>query len=80
MNKLAMWLLQILFFTCASSIIIYNAPSHSTIIIVFCLIETILIGKIIELTKRIKNLPKLPIQNVKKDETIISLLDIESDN
>jgi len=79
MNKLAIWLLQILIFTCASSIIIYNVPSYSTILIIACLIETILIGKIMDFNKRIKNVTKLPTQIETRDRTIISLRDIESE-
>jgi len=79
MNKLAIWLLQILIFTCASSIIIYNVPSYSTILIIACLIETILIGKIMDFNKRIKNVTKPPTQIETRDRTIISLRDIESE-
>ena len=79
MNKLAIWLLQILIFTCASSIIIYNVPSYSTILIIACLIETILIGKIMDFNKRIKNVTKPPTQIEIRDRTIISLRDIESE-
>lgn len=79
MNRLAMWLLQILIFTCASSIIIYNVPSYSTILIIACLIETILIGEIMVFNKRIKNVIKPPTQIETRDRTIISLPDIESE-
>ena len=79
MNKLAIWLLQILIFTCTSSIIIYNVPSYSTILIIACLIETILIGKIMDFNKRVKNVTKLPTQIETRDRTIISLRDIESE-
>ena len=79
MNKLATWLLQILIFTCASSIIIYNVPSYSTVLIIACLIETILIGKILDFNKRIKNITKPPTQTETRDRQLISLRDIESE-
>ncbi len=79
MNKLAIWLLQILIFTCASSIIIYNVPSYSTILIIACLIETILIGKIMVFNERINNVTKPLTQTETSDKTIIFLRDIESE-
>lgn len=68
-----------LVFICASSIIIYNVPSYSTILIIACLIETILIGKIMVFNERIKNVTKPSTQIETTDKTIISLRDIESE-